>query len=165
MKTVSFFIFTFLFHISHSGQVDNDPNLERDANDKISNICSQRGIFNNNYKECSCLPGYITLKNSENICSYKLRSKNVALLLSIFSGILGTEHFYLGNNFWGFMKVIIPFISFFIIIYLKIFLRYKYSISDIYLLIPLVLIALFWIMDIILIAIGFTTDGYGNKLL
>ena len=44
-------------------EVTNPRIVNTNTNDKISDICSQKGIFSNTDKQCFCLENHVNLKN------------------------------------------------------------------------------------------------------
>lgn len=58
--------------------------------------CSDNGICTEDNLDCTCNPGFVTLENSFQRCTYTQKSKSTALLLEAFIGF-GMGHLYIGN--------------------------------------------------------------------
>ena len=123
--------------------------------------CNNKGIYDIKKHRCLCIDEYETIDDIQ--CIYQKRSKTIATLMSIFGGALGAEQFYLGNNFKGFVKVFIPIMLLLSIMYVK--MNYRKNLPNYYLLLPLIVMILFWIIDIVLIASGLIKDGKGFELI
>lgn len=133
-------------------------------NSEFSEYCNKKGIYNQDTHKCKCIENYISLEEDNMECIYQKKSKTIAQIMSIFGGFLGAEQFYLGNNFKGFAKVFIPIITFLLIIYSKSFLKEKIDLPEYFLVIPIILLIVFWIVDILFIFFGFTKDSKGIEL-
>jgi hypothetical protein len=119
---------------------------------------------------CQCTEGYTTFSISPNDnitqCNYELKSHNAALFLSLFGGLIGADRFYLGYNFKGIIKVLLPLIFFFFILHFSDSIHissWKYKNFIIFL--PLITMFLFWVIDIIFIYFGLLKDANGIELL
>lgn len=123
--------------------------------------CNNKGIYDIKTHQCICIDEYETIGDLQ--CIYQKRSKMIAVLMSFFGGFLGAEQFYLGNTFKGFAKIFVPIILLISIMYCK--MNFMKDLPNYYLLLPLGIAILFWIIDIVLIVSGVTKDGKGFELI
>ena len=128
--------------------------------------CNNRGIYNDTLNECRCLEGFTTFpKDSRIQCNYEYRSKSVAKFISIFGGIVGADMFYLGHTMKGVFKCFVPLGLFFLILTLQNNKTIQnMNFSYYFILAPISLSLILWIMDFMMISFGILTDANGFKL-
>ncbi len=141
--------------------------LIRCANETIPNsICNGRGIYDANSKICNCVKEYVTYPKDSNIqCNYELRSQSVAKFLSLFCGFLGADMFYLGFTWKGLFKCFFPLGVFFVFFQLLNYKSFKDFVSYYFVFIPIVIGALLWFIDLVMISSGLLDDSFGFPLL
>lgn len=140
--------------------------INSDSSSETITFCNNKGVYNTSSGECKCVEGNITFpKDSKLQCNYELRSYNITKFLSVFGGFFGADMFYLGYTLKGLIKTLFPIIAFFFIINLE---NNKYlsnfSFKNYLILLPILLTLFLWIIDLIIILSGFSTDSNGMQL-
>jgi TM2 domain-containing membrane protein YozV len=125
-----------------------------------STSCSSNGLCQNS-THCQCSEGMSTLYDKSSNphsfqCNYNQKSRKIAFLLSFFLGPLSFDQFYLGNNFLGLVKLLLP--SSLILIGISLFVIGKAKknydcqfTGRVFEFIATVFIILWWLIDWILI--------------
>ena len=134
------------------------------TNENIIENCNNRGLYDKEEKKCICIDSFISISDNEKECVYAKRSKTTAILLSIFGGFFGADQFYLGKNFKGFMKTLIPFLTFTVLVYLKLTKNEKIKFPNTFFLIPVFVMLCLWLIDLLLLLSNKTKDSFGLSL-
>lgn len=134
------------------------------VNSLDSSLCSNRGNMLKNSTKCLCIEGYTTYPVENNRqCNYEMKSENIAVFLAFFAGVFGADMFYLGYNFKGFIKLILP------LVLMTLSLKYKNKLNNeklelFFIFLPFSLLVVMWIYDIFVISSGTFVDIYGILL-